>query len=219
MKHPKILLSLASLCVAFGASAQNIFMNPGFELGTGIDADSWNELGGLGHSVERDGSSPASGDWAMRLSVDFVNNPSTAAATFIQQVTPVGTVNDALNYNLTFDAKVTSLDFTGINIFYKLVFLDQDGSDGGGVKGEILTPFVASLTTNYTQISLLNYDAPAGADSAELIIQLAQGPVDNIQNTLFVDNVSLAPVPEPSTYAALTGALVFGLAVWRRRRR
>jgi hypothetical protein len=219
MKTSKTILSLATVCVAIGASAQNIFLNPGFELGAGIDADSWNEIGGTGHTVERDGSSPSSGSWAARLSVDFVSNAPTAAATFIQQVTPAGTINNAVNYNLTFDAKVTSLDFTGIDIFYKLVFLDQDGSDGGGVKGEELISIIPSLTTEYTQISLLNYDAPEGSDSAELIIQLAQGAVDNIQNTLFVDNVSLAPVPEPGTVAALTGALVLGFVVLRRRRR
>jgi hypothetical protein len=87
------------------------------------------------------------------------------------------------------------------------------------VKGEILNGIIPSLSTNYSLISLLDYDAPAGADSAELIIQLAQGPVEGIQNTLFVDNVSLAPVPEPGAFAAVAAAAIFGFAVWRRRRR
>jgi hypothetical protein len=160
---------------------------------------------------------PASGSFATRLSVDFVNNTETAAATFIQQITSVGSINNTLNYNLTFDAKVDSLDFTGINIFYKLVFLDQDASDGGGVKGEFLNPFVADLGTSYSTISFLDIDAPAGSDSAEIIIQLAQGPVAGIQNTLYVDNVSLAAVPEPGTFALILGASSLGFLVLRRR--
>ncbi|NBD37443.1 MAG: PEP-CTERM sorting domain-containing protein [Verrucomicrobia bacterium] len=37
----------------------------------------------------------------------------------------------------------------------------------------------------------------------------------NVQ--LRIDDITV--VPEPSTYAALAGVLVFGLAVWTRRRR
>jgi hypothetical protein len=39
--------------------------------------------------------------------------------------------------------------------------------------------------------------------------------------TVFLDNISLATsaIPEPSTYAAICGAAVLGLAVWRRKRR
>ena len=218
MKFVQSVSCLAVLCVAYGASAQNIFQNSGFELGTGIDADGWNQVGGVGHTVERDGSMPASGSFAAKLSVDFVNNAPTAAATFIQQIAPAGSLNNALNYNLTFDAKVDSLNFTGINIFYKLVFLDLDGSDGGGVKGEFLNGIIPDLGTNYSTISFLNIDAPDGSDSAEIIIQLAQGPVALIQNTLYVDNVSLAAVPEPSTYAIIFGVAAIGLVMWRRRR-
>lgn len=38
-------------------------------------------------------------------------------------------------------------------------------------------------------------------------------------NSMFVDNFSVAAIPEPSTYAALAGLGALGLAVWHRRRK
>ena len=34
---------------------------------------------------------------------------------------------------------------------------------------------------------------------------------------MYADNFSVSAIPEPSTYAAIAGAGVLGLALWRRR--
>lgn len=111
--------------------------------------------------------------------------------------------------------KSDSSDFTGVNLFYQLIWLDQDASDGGGVKGEILTSVVGEITTDFSLISSENIDVPDGTDSVQVRFQLAAGAVDDIQQGFSVDNVQLQAIPEPSSLAFLA----FGAALAGRRRR
>ena len=98
--------------------------------------------------------------------------------------------------------------------------LDQDGSDGGGVKGQTLTSLIgAGIGTSYQTFSLLDIDVPDGADSFLLRFQISSGPIEGIANGLWIDNVSLSVVggvvPEPASW----GLLLMGSLAFARRRR
>ncbi|MFG0306372.1 MAG: hypothetical protein ACF8Q5_09180 [Phycisphaerales bacterium JB040] len=203
---------------AFGlsASGQNIILNSGFEAGTGGDADNWAELGGPSGSTTRDGSMPDAGNFAALMQFDHINNPAAGAAYFIEQVQGVGSIDNAVNYDLSFRAKVASTDFTGMNAFVQILWLDQDGSDGGGVRGEMLTSLISlGINDSYQTFSFNDMDAADGADSFLLRFQIAAGAVADVANGLYVDNVSLSQVPTPAS-AALLG--LGGLMATRRRR-
>ncbi|MEO1525474.1 MAG: PEP-CTERM sorting domain-containing protein [Planctomycetota bacterium] len=129
-----------------------------------------------------------------------------------------------MNYDLEFFAKAESLDFTGTQFFMQIQFLDQDASDGGGVKGDtllsMLTDFSDPISLSYQRFALSNIDVPDGADSFQLSFQLPAGAVANISNGLFVDDVSLtaiSAVPEPGSMVALM--LVSTGLIMRRRKR
>lgn len=199
------------------AGAANVLLNPGFESGTGSDSDFWVEIGAgapNGDTV-RSTAMANSGTAAAYMTIDNLNNPTGGGAFFIEQNLPVGSIDPTLNYNFSFFGKSDSLDFTGVNLFYQLLWLDQDGSDGGGVRGEILTSVVGSITTSYTEFSLTDIDVPDSADSVLVRFQLSGGAVDGITQGFSVDDVSLQAIPEPgASVLLLLGALSCG----RRRR-
>jgi hypothetical protein len=208
---------LMSLSLAGAASAANILLNPGFELGTGADADNWAEFGSPpAGTTARQVLQPFSGDFHIYMKVDNLNNPPAGVALFAEQIQGVGSIDNSLNYNLSFYAKSDTTDFTGVNMFYQLQWLDQDGSDGGGLKGEILNSLVdGGINTTYQQFVLNNINVPDGADSFLLRFQLAAGAVDDIVQGLSVDNAVLEAVPEPSSLSLLALA---GLFAMKRRR-
>jgi hypothetical protein len=216
-----VVLSVATL-VAFADSASaNILLNPGFEAGAGADAADWTEIGGGPGSTVRSDASPSSGSFAAHMSFDHINNTEAPGAYFIEQNQGANVIDNTDNFDLTFDAKVDSTDFTGINVFYQIMWLDQDGSDGGGVKGETLTQLTsAGINTSYQTFSLLDINVPDGADSFLLRFQISSGPIPGIANGLWVDNASLAVVggvvPEPASLGLL---VVGGLLTLARRQR
>ena len=219
-----VVLSVATLVAFAGNASANILLNPGFEIGSGADAADWEEiLGGPSGSTARDSGMPNSGSFAAHMTFDHINNPAAGGAYFIQQNQGAIVIDNTDNFDLTFDAKADSADFTGVNMFYQIQWLDQDASHGGGVKGETLTSLIGlGLSTSYQTFSLLNIDVPDGSDSFLLRFQVAAGAVDGIANGLWVDNASLAVVgggvvPEPTSLGLLvTGGL---LALAHRRRK
>lgn len=217
---PKFLATLfaAAIVACAGNASANILLNPGFENGSGADATDWLELGGPAGSTARSSAMPDTGSFAAHMSFDHINNPPAGAAYFIEQNLGANVIDNTDNFDLTFRAKVDSADFTGMNAFYQLLWLDQDGSDGGGVKGDILTSLVsAGITTSYQTFSLLDIDVPAGADSFLLRFQIAAGAVPGVANGLWVDNASLALViPEPASVGLL---VIAGVTTSARRRR
>ena len=170
----------------------NLLLNPGFELGSGADAEDWEEFGGPAGSTSRSGAMPNTGGFSLYMEVDHFNNTPTAVAYFAQQVQPVGSIDNTLNYDLSFSAKVDTLDFEGIDMFYQLQWLDQDASNGGGVIGETLVPLIpAGIDTSYQTFGLTDVDVPDGADSFLLRFQLSPGPIPDIANGLYIDDASL----------------------------
>jgi hypothetical protein len=211
MKNSIIAIAAAAGIVS-GASATII--NGGFENGTGADAADWGEIiGGPSGTAGRSDSMPFAGDWAAYMSFDHINNPAAGGAYFVEQNQPVGSIVAGQSYNLSFYAKMDSMDFTGMDTFFQILWLDQDGSDGGGVRGEQLTSLIGQgIGTEYQQFSF-DLTAAAGADSFLLRFQLSAGAVNGIANGLSVDNVALVPAPGAM---ALLG--MGGLAAARRRR-
>lgn len=215
---PSCIACLLTLSLGGAASAANIITNPGFELGVATDATDWNQLSGAAGSTTRSLSMPRTGVASIYMEVDHVNNTPAPGAYFAEQNQPVGSIDNSLNYNLSLYAKSATLDFTGVDMFYQILWLDQDGSDGGGVKGESLVQLVTGgINTSYQQFGLSDIDVPDGTDSFLLRFQLSAGPVAGIQNGLFVDDVSLEAIPEPSAVVLLGSGL--GLLTLRRRRR
>ena len=209
-------LTLAALLtaslVATPASA-NILLNPDFEIGSGTDAADWLQVVGAAGTTQRVTTMPQSGASHMYLQFDHFVNPAAPTPYAVEQNPGAGTIDNSLNYDLSFYAKVDSTDFTGTDIFYQILWLDQDASHGGGVKGETLTHLIPlGINTTYQQFGLSNIDVPDGADSYLLRFQLSPGAVDDIANGLYIDNASLAIVPEPGTLAlAGTGLILLRL--------
>ncbi|MEM8756995.1 MAG: PEP-CTERM sorting domain-containing protein [Planctomycetota bacterium] len=212
----KSLVAIAIAGFAASASAQNLLLNPGFEDGSGTDIDNWEQIQGPSGGAVRDSAMPFDGDFNARMFYDQINNPATAAPNFIQQVSVANTLDNTVNYDFSFFAKLETTDLVGLNVFAQLQWLDQDGSNGGGVQGEEFFGLIGEgITTDRQLFSFNDLDAPDGADSFLVRFQASQGPIDGIANGLNIDNASLTVVPAPAS-AALLG--LGGLAAARRRR-
>jgi len=180
-----------------GSTSANIILNPGFEAGTAGDADDWLQAAGPNGSTMRSGAMPNSGSFSAYMMADHINNPAAPTPYSVEQIQPAGSIDNSLNYDLSFSAKVDSLNFEGFDMFYQILWLDLDASDGGGVKGETLTPLIPQgINTSYQTFGLSDMDVPNGADSFQLRIQLSPGAVDGIANGLYVDDVDLSPITE-----------------------
>lgn len=213
-----IICAVTSLVVA--PVSADLVLNGGFELGTGTDADNWTEIvAGPAGTVERDDSMPRTGGFSAHLAYDHINNPAAGGAYFIEQNSGANAINGTDNLSLSFWAKSETTDFTGANMFFQVLWLDQDGSNGGGVQGEILTSLTGiGLNTEYQEFGFDDFDVPDTADSFLLRFQASAGAVDGIANGLFVDDVSLTvkTIPEPGSLILLSFACS-GLALRRRR--
>lgn len=88
--------------------------------------------------------------------------------------------------------------------------------------------FAASYTgLNYTNITgtlpdpnayFANYFDSYGASSTTTGWIQATGPMGSVNAFFTINSLTVAAIPEPSTYVALTGAVALGFAIWRRRR-
>lgn len=218
MKASTCLVSIAVLSgIAANTSAQNVLLNAGYEAGSGSDAADWAEIvGGPSGTVGRSDLMPNSGTYSAYMAFDHINNPAAGGAYFIEQVLPASSIDPLSGYDLSFYAKTDSTNFTGMDTFFQILWLDQDGSNGGGVQGEMLTSLIGlGISDSYQQFSMNGLDVPDGADSLLIRFQISAGAVPDIVNGLYVDDVSLTLVPAPASVALLG---LSGLLAARRRR-
>jgi len=175
-----------------GIASANIILNPGFEDGSGVEATDWLQVVGAAGSVTRSDMMPNGGSFSAYMQADHIINPAAPTPYAVEQTQPVGSIDDTLNYNLSFSAKVDSTNFDGFDMFYQILWLDQDASDGGGVRGETLTALIpAGINTSYQSFGLSDVDVPDGTDSFQLRFQLSPGAVEDIANGLYIDDVVL----------------------------
>lgn len=89
-------------------------------------------------------------------------------------------------------------------------------SAGGTLQLEFGTKSVVGYPTN---IALFSAGAFEGSFSSILLPELANGYQWDTSALTTTGYLSVAAVPEPSTWAAICGAAALGLALWRRRNR
>lgn len=199
----RTLISVLLASISVGVSSANIILNPSFESGTGTDATDWLEAGGPSGSTSRSELMPNTGGFSVHMQANHFINPAAPTPYSVEQTQPVGSIDNGLNYDLSFFAKVDSLDFNGFDMFYQILWLDQDASDGGGVRGETLTSLItAGINTSYQLFRLSDIDVPDGADSFQLRFQLSPGAVEDIANGLYIDDVVLktTSAPQPGDF-------------------
>ena len=212
------LAALATLTAGTASAASaNEFANGGFEITPGVSspAQGW-QAAAEGYTITSVAADVNSGSNAAVLTVGF-----PAAAVLLQNSVADGgqpplTPGDTFDFSFFAKGQVSN---TG-NILYNLKFLAGSGAiiDQTGN-----TFFQGDINpNNYVEIiggNLLGSGdkvVPVGAVGAFLEISQASGPLlDGPVGQVFIDDVVLATVPEPSSLALLG---LSGLALMRRRR-
>lgn len=107
------------------------------------------------------------------------------------------------DWNLTYAARTNDTIDGASNIAWEY---SLDGSAYTFLENDALT----SSLTGYT------LDLSAAGATSQLFVRATFSGIDN--NALYVDNVMVNAVPEPSAFAAIFGVLALGFAAVRRRR-
>lgn len=204
----KTMTTITIIAAAAASTVSADILNAGFEDGSGVDAADWAEIvGGPSGSVERSDAMPNSGDYSAYMYFDHINNAPAGGAYFIEQNQPVGSITAETDYTLSFFAMADSTNFTGMDTFVQILWLDQDASDGGGVRGESLTSLIGlGISDSYQQFTI-DLTSAAGADSFLLRFQVSAGAVDGIANGVYVDDVALTPAPGALALLGLSGCV------------
>jgi len=78
--------------------------------------------------------------------------------------------------------------------------------------------FTATLISSLLTLSVDGVTQLSATDSTSTGNQIALFSRSGFGASTSVDSISVSAIPEPSTYAAIAGSLVFGLVIWRRKR-
>ena len=199
------------LCLAVAASpaAADIVNNGGFELGTGEDADGWNQLeivggGAFADTVRSPGgfvASPYEGDFFMYM--DVVGASDFGPVSEIQQQTSVGSIIGGNTYEFSF-ASIGNAG-PGTVAFYEVSWFDGDGSNGGGPQGSATGLQTFSLGSEWGLTTVSDLVAPAGADSMFIQIRLVTGAFDGATGWAGIDAVTVTPAPGALALLGLAG--------------
>jgi len=194
-----------ALPLATGASAQNLFVNPGFEDPVTTDGPPfigfWEAFNGGGAFSVNDTVMPRSGAQHLNMTIDSTEN--TFAGAFQDVVVTAGTT-----------VKYTGYHKIGSEVFDVVPEIRIEWRDSTTDTEVSRTDnFVPDLTTDYTMFEL-EFVVPEGADTARAVYAIqtfSSGDFDT--GAVFLDDVAITP--EPASLALLG---LGGLAALSRRR-
>jgi hypothetical protein len=236
--HPKLTFArifalLVGLFFALTTNAQvNIITDAGFDLGGPLNSGTF-QYG----STSNDGiptGTFSGGAWIFSTNAGLVHWESTA---FSPPATPAPSGDQfallqsgATYYDVDFNSYpvATTIESDSTYAFtaataYNLSFYQASRGGGGGAldysvvlsNGQTLFDRTSTTGEGWTQYST-SFTVDTSGNFSLALMTSALG-----DNTAFFDSISVSasPVPEPSTYAALTGLAALGATVILRRRR
>jgi hypothetical protein len=215
MKYTTLVLLAALAAIAMSGKklvAQNLLTDPSFENPALFTADgppfvgSWEAFnGGAGTFAIDDTASPRTGTHDAHLSIAATNN---SFAGFFQDVP----VTPGVLY--TYSGFHQSSNLNPVDYVSEVRFEWRNSVSNTEVSRNQILPIALA---QYTPFSL-TFAAPAGADTARVVYAIQTFSDTGTSNTgnVFVDDLSLTGVPEPS---AIGLAGLGGLALLRRRRK
>ncbi|MBC8108188.1 MAG: PEP-CTERM sorting domain-containing protein [Anaerolineae bacterium] len=213
MKQGLILSAATALLFATSPTfAQNVLINGDMETGQANSPFVANWLpngvaGGTTNTYAQDSTQPHGGLFDAQFTGSSQGGGANAA---LFQITGPGTVSPGA-YTLNFWAKTTFVGPSGVG-FYQVLYFNA----ANGVVGNSGIQNITNSPAGYT-LNTLNLTAPAGTDHVQVEFDAIVGAIDGSSTTINLDDVSLAPVPEPTSLALL--AIGGGSLVARRRRR
>lgn len=218
MNRKTTLVGIAGLLVSVAAvaSADDIAVNGGFELGTGGDSDNWVEAGGgaAGTMSFRSDSDPISGAWSHQLTAIGDDTQGASAVVLFNSIADGGLASLQENTTLSFafDAE-TDFGPGGVGFFVLRVL--------NGAGAIVADTGLQNIADGSNASAVLNVPAFGGGDNdsyaAFVEISTAAGAFDGSFSNAKIDNVTIdgTLVPSPAS-AALLG--LGGLLGMRRRR-
>jgi hypothetical protein len=210
----KCTLSLAAAALALAAlaasqaSAQNLFVNPGFEAPVTMDGPPfigfWEAFQGAGATSANGAVTPRTG--AQHLDLDITVDNSFAGA-FQDVLVAPGLITTVSGWHL---APGPNDAIVEIRIEWRNSVSNTEISRTSN--------FSPAPTSAYTQFSRTDV-VPLGVDTARVVyaIQSFDDSVPGNVGNVFVDDMSVTVIPEPSTLV-LAGASLLGMIAIRRRR-
>lgn len=232
LTFPRIFALLAGLLLALTTNAQiNIITDAGFDLGGPLNSETF-QYG----STSNDGTPTGTfsgGAWIFSTNAGLVHWESTA---FSPPATPAPSgdqfalLQSGATYNVGFDSYsvATTIESDSTYAFtaataYNLSFYQASRGGGGGAldysvvlsNGQTLLDRTSTTGEGWTQYSTI-FTVNTSGNYSLAFMTSALG-----DNTAFFDSISVSAsaVPEPSTYAALTGLAALGATVILSRRR
>jgi hypothetical protein len=197
--------AVALVFVAGRVSAQNLVLNPGFETG---DLTSWSTSGTDGQSTITV-TNGLNGPSAPGSYSAFMDNAAEGLGLVLDQNTANGTASPG-TVNYSFDLLLGQQANGGV--FFVQIFADNSASVPIGNSGLLGSYSPASWTTVSG-----SFVAPANTDHLMIQFTASTGASAGSISSMYVDNVVLSQVPEPTT-VTLVGLGLFGVFLGLRKR-